>query len=92
VKSAATELVEQTDIKVPKFSMAALSAAAFEHFDSQRKGEGAPCAKDIAQSFLSNNGTCTSQEQASNEKKRKGWIAKICVEYFAAKWLAPILS
>jgi hypothetical protein len=30
---------------------------------------------------LSNNGTCSSQEQATNEKRQKDWIAARCVEY-----------
>jgi hypothetical protein len=73
--------IAATDIKLPKLSHSVLQGLAFEHYNQQRKGDGAPTADEVAKGFLSNNGVCSSTEQADNERKRKDWIAGRCVEY-----------
>ncbi len=78
---ALLDQIASAEVKLPKLAPSVLCALALEHFDKQRKGEGAPRAEAVAKSFLSTNGTCSSQEQAANEKRQKEWIAGRIVEY-----------
>ena len=48
--------IASADIKLPKLSYSILQGLAYEHYNQQRKGEGAPSADEVAKSFLSNNG------------------------------------
>ena len=61
------------EIKVPKLAVAALTALAFEHWNTKLKSDGEPEAETIVKELASNG--------SGKRRQEKDWIAARCVEY-----------